>query len=596
MIIKMKLNKIIISALLLGCGCTFTTSCNDYLKEKPESMIGPEDVGDSKSAVDSWVTGVYSNWLYDMFCWNEFPRVLELDADYISGPDWLFGSMGAGNFQAESALDKMWTGPYNLINDANLAERYISAMKNVDEDYKNNALGECYFQEAFAYFLLVRAYGPVPYMASDVSQSGEFMNGRRPVAEIYNHIIDLLTQATELMYHRDASGYQTGHVSAGSAAGLLAKVYATMASAAMPEGTEVSVRTGEPFRTETVNGKEVQLYRTPSAETFKKSAVAGYEDLDAQALYAKAAEWAGKVINGDYGPYELSTYDNLWSRNHRHDAEMMWGVESAVSSSADNYRTGVHTFYSGIKDQTADKGSVTGEKMLSTGGWLGCTSNWYQLFDDQDLRIVKGVRHTWEYYYQDEYDGCFYYPQSWSVKLTGYDVYGNYVREPDAEYKNTGLNYQYNQSSECLAFTTKYDDCENPAIDYPDTYWPFLRYADVLLIYAEAQNELGNPAEAIRCLNLVRQRSNATLMTTFSSKVGLRSSILEERAKEFACEGDRRWDLLRWGIYLQAMNAIGGRDEANINKARTERNLLYPIPTSEINVNDSINSNNPGWN
>lgn len=71
---------------------------------------------------------------------------------------------------------------------------------------------------------------------------------------------------------------------------------------------------------------------------------------------------------------------------------------------------------------------------------------------------------------------------------------------------------------------------------------------------------------------------------------------MEERAKEFACEGDRRWDLIRWGIYLQAMNAIGGRDEANINKARIERNLLYPIPTDEINVNDSITSNNPGWN
>jgi len=44
------------------------------------------------------------------------------------------------------------------------------------------------------------------------------------------------------------------------------------------------------------------------------------------------------------------------------------------------------------------------------------------------------------------------------------------------------------------------------------------------------------------------------------------------------------------------MNAIGGRDEANINKARSERNLLYPIPADEINVNDSISSNNPGWN
>lgn len=585
----MRINKYILSACLLGCGAMVTISCNDFLTEKPESMIGPDNVGDSKEAVDTWVTGVYSNWLYDMFCWGEFPKVLELDADYISGPDWLFGSMGAGNFQAESALDKMWKGPYNLINDANIAVRYISAMSNVDEDYKNNAIGECYFQEAFAYFLLVRAYGPIPYMAEDVSASGEFMHSRRPVKEIYGHITDLLTKASELMYHRDNSKYQEGHVSAGSAAGLLAKVYATMASAAMPAGTEVNVRTGEPFRTVTENGKEYKLYRTPATETFRKEVVDGYQNMDPHELYTEAAKWAKKVIDGEFGPYELSKYENLWSRNHRSDSEMMWGVRSAVSSASDNYRTNIHTNYSGYK------GSA-GSEFLTSGGWMGCTNAWYQLFDDQDLRILKGVRHTWRYYYQEEYNGCFYYPQSWCEKITGNDVYGNYVREPEAQYKSTGYSYQYSQTYQCLAFTTKYDDCENDALEYPDSYWPFLRYADVLLIYAEAETELGHLEEAMKYLNMVRKRSDATLMTAVSSQTGLRSSILEERAKEFACEGDRRWDLIRWGIYLQAMNAIGGRDEANINKARIERNLLYPIPADEINVNDSISSNNPGWN
>lgn len=585
----MRINKYILSVCLLGCGAFLATSCNDYLTEKPESMIGPDNVGDSKEAVDTWVTGVYSNWLYDMFCWGEFPKVLELDADYISGPDWLFGSMGAGNFQAESALDKMWKGPYNLINDANVAIRYISAMKNVDEDYKNNAIGECNFQKAFAYFLLVRAYGPIPYLDEDVSVSGKFMNSRRPVKEVFGHITDMLVKASELMYHRDNNKYQDGHVNAGSAAGLLAKVYATMASAAMPKGTEVNVRTGEPFRTVTVNGKEYKLYRTPATETFKKEEVEGYQDMDPHELYTEAAKWAKKVIDGEFGPYELTKYEDLWSRNHRGDSEMMWGVRSGVSSSTDNYRNNIHTNYSGYKGST-------GSEFLTSGGWMGCTNAWYQLFDEQDLRIVKGVRHTWRYYYQESYNGCFYYPQSWSEKITGYDIYGNYVREPDAQYKATGYAYQYNQSSECLAFTTKYDDCENDALEYPDSYWPFLRYADVLLIYAEAETELGNLSEAMKYLNIVRQRSNATLMTSASSQTALRSSILEERAKEFACEGDRRWDLIRWGIYLQAMNAIGGRDEANINKARIERNLLYPIPTDEINVNDSIASNNPGWN
>ena len=181
------------------------------------------------------------------------------------------------------------------------------------------------------------------------------------------------------------------------------------------------------------------------------------------------------------------------------------------------------------------------------------------------------------------------------MKVTGRDPQGNYVQEPEKQFSDLGYAYQYNTSSECLAFTTKYSDVSDPTQAYPESFWPFLRYADVLLIYAEAENELGNMGEAMTYLNMVRQRSNAKLMENPVNQENMRSQIIEERAKEFACEADRRWDLIRWGIYLDAMNAIG-RDDSNINKARTERNLLYPIPTAEINVNDSINSNNPGWN
>lgn len=88
------------------------------------------------------------------------------------------------------------------------------------------------------------------------------------------------------------------------------------------------------------------------------------------------------------------------------------------------------------------------------------------------------------------------------------------------------------------------------------------------------------------------------------SKVALRSAIFEERAKELALEGDRRWDLIRWGLYLDVMNSIGGTnedgtktnyDEASVNKHREAKHLLFPIPSAEISTNDAIDSNNPGW-
>ena len=162
-----------------------------------------------------------------------------------------------------------------------------------------------------------------------------------------------------------------------------------------------------------------------------------------------------------------------------------------------------------------------------------------------------------------------------------------------------------------MAFTTKYDDVTDPTIERTDAYWPFLRYADVLLILAEAKCELasGVSSEAIGFLNDVRSRSNATLAVTsgngaITNKVQLRSAIIEERAKEFAMEGDRRWDLIRWGIYIDAMNAIGGinsdgsqtkYDEFNVFKSRDTKHLLWPLPVGEIDGNMSITENNPGW-
>ena len=70
---------------------------------------------------------------------------------------------------------------------------------------------------------------------------------------------------------------------------------------------------------------------------------------------------------------------------------------------------------------------------------------------------------------------------------------------------------------------------------------------------------------------------------------------MEERSKEFAAEGIRRFDLLRWGIYLQVMNAIGVTDENDVIKRREEKHLLLPLPLDVVNTNPYIDRNNPGW-
>ena len=591
---KRKIQRVVISLLTIatflplgGLGWALT-SCSSWIEEDPEGLVTDERVGDSEEAAANWVTGTYSKLIYDMFCWGYFPRVLEFDADYISGPDWLFGTFGAGNFQGESDVtDALWKGCYGLIARANNAERHIQAMNNLSTETKNNAIGELKFLRGFAYFLMVRAYGQLPIQPEEATT--EYNQPRQPVADVYDYIAKNLEEAASLMYKNTDARYQAGHASAGSAAGLLAKVYATQASAAMPAGTEIIVRTGHPYDGPSDN----RTYAPLQSKTFQKTAVSGYEQMDAMALYQKAADWAKRVIDGQYGSYDLLAYDQLWKKANSNASEFMFSL-CTVNGDA-TYKVSVHSQYEGYMTEQ-------GSDFIQEGGWVGCTRHWYDLFDHDDYRITKGVKHRWRAKTQRESNSGFYYPQSneYSILATGYDLLGNYVAAPTGIYSD-GVSYYYSQDAQCLAFTTKYMDVTNNAINNADANFPFLRYADVLLIYAEAQNELNQSGEAIDYLNKVRARSNATLASqtgagALDSQTKLRSAIIEERAKELACEADRRWDIIRWGIYLDAMNAIGGSDDAGVLKTRQQRNLLFPIPQPELNTNKAITENNPGWN
>ncbi|MGO1242874.1 MAG: RagB/SusD family nutrient uptake outer membrane protein [Sphingobacterium sp.] len=122
----------------------------------------------------------------------------------------------------------------------------------------------------------------------------------------------------------------------------------------------------------------------------------------------------------------------------------------------------------------------------------------------------------------------------------------------------------------------------------------FLRYADVIMILAEAANELGNTGEAVTYLNMIRQRAKADLASASLSQPQLREEIMEERAREFVGEFQRKWDLSRWNKLTDAMRSVQGDNAAGIKNVKPHH-VLFPIPYDEIVKNRNL-SQNEGYN
>lgn len=125
-----------------------------------------------------------------------------------------------------------------------------------------------------------------------------------------------------------------------------------------------------------------------------------------------------------------------------------------------------------------------------------------------------------------------------------------------------------------------------------DNNWVVARFADVLLMHAEAVNEGGaaGPMSATAALDSVRKRAGLA-PTTAVGQVALRDAIRTERRKEFVFEGSRWFDLSRWGILDAALRAKQTEMGYTVRGARSN---LYPIPQSEIDINHNL-TQNPGW-
>jgi hypothetical protein len=133
--------------------------------------------------------------------------------------------------------------------------------------------------------------------------------------------------------------------------------------------------------------------------------------------------------------------------------------------------------------------------------------------------------------------------------------------------------------------------------------WPIVRYTDVIMMYAECLNEAGYVAdgEAFKLINSVRERAGLAPLTaaTTPDQAAFRKAIMQERRVEFAFEGLRWWDLVRWDTALEVMNAFLKQAENENGKYQMGSNdrKIYAIPNTEIDRygDTSVMWQNPGY-
>lgn len=597
--------KKIIYYIMLSVMCVLPFSCSDMLEEENRTDMEKENYMNTAAEAEKVLLGVYSNLSTDNLYGMNLSILFNLgtDMEQVEGTTSDgFRIIPTNAFPTtQQEVQATWASLYNAIYNANEFLERISLKLDTytNEDKK---LGIIYMAEArtlrgLLYFELVRRYGNVTLMTSSLESHNApstFVQADPKVVYEFiekdlKYAIDNLPYATDDIY-RSNSSYR---MSKGAALGLLAKVYATWA--------------GWPLKDES---KWEQ-----AAKTAEILIISGKHGL--QQNYEQL--WKN-TCNGKWDPKESLIEFSFYSPTASLSSDPVgrigkWnGVKTTQIAGVRGRCAGnVKVVYTFLKDWRAPEV----ETYLD-----GKTTRWrYKSGVLTDLRRDLSIAN-----YQNTNEGTALLVKGSSD--TDEKIIQNKDLDPNLAQKN---KQTYTPAKWDIEKYTTSGKVIND--DKSNVNWYFLRYADVLLLYAEALNEWkGGPTpNAYEAVNMVRARGYGYPSSTkYKIAEGMdqeqfREAVRLERAYELSFEGHRRTDLVRWGIYykaiqdtkdildkwwLEARNSLGDKkdelDESGNYKISKEPNYtvyrytqkdkheLLPIPQRDMDLCRQF-VQNPGW-
>lgn len=610
------LKNIFTMALVTTC----MSACTGFLDIEPETTLtgknfykSPDDI---RSALYSTYSSLRDNGLYSasIYLFGDvrsdvaFPNQTNYYANTFRHEIEKF-TISANN----SGNQNYWAHHYKGIIRANTVIEKGKELFGNDEAVQKY-IAEAEVLRALFYFNLVRAYGGVPIIM-DIPQEYTDSRGhlRASTEEVYIRILTDLTTAIESnnLYRSTNNGEKTptGRVNKYAAETLLGKVLLSMPN----DITEAAYPNVEAWKDISANPNITVFY--PETTTTQ---------------YEAAKYYLEDVINN--GGYELyPNFSELFKPTNKHSSESIWEVEYKTGQ-AEGLGSPFYTLFSPASYAPRNKANSNGYipspisnqgngACAPTGYFMDMAKKWDSMYPDYQYEVRKFD----DVIYTDtrisngniklDTDGVSYLPVNENKDYTQNVAY------PYDPYTGTSFRTSVKGfSADDQWMCGKYMGSSEYKVNDSDDNWYILRFADVLLLLAEAEAHIsdGVLSQSVlnNTINLVRERagivpylasgdSNKEWVLDTPEKVY--QAIYDERTLELAFEGHRWFDLVRSGKAVEVMNqhftnfynAYTSNSSPNVNNyyMKSEKFeidqycTLFPIPSQEIRSNPKLTQN-----
>lgn len=462
------------------------------------------------------------------------------------------GSNSIGRSSYNSALPRLkeeWDFHYAGIKTVHILLSNLDRVPNLDPALRSRIEAEARFIRAFHYFQLMTWYGDVPLFTKDISIEESRTLTRTPRAEVLTFVLsELDAVAPNLPTNTQYAAADNGRITKGAALAMKARVL---------------------------------LY-----ENRWQDVVAVCEQL------------IDNTTNGTYGL--VPSYEGLFLPQNENSQESMLALQFAPDLATwGNFRDFVPLTIGDRVNNLAPTQELVDAYLMANGKAITETGSGYdetKPYENRDPRLTATI----------VYDGYVWRkPDGTNTTI--------YIRPGSTPANNDARNEFGKQNASTTGYyVRKYYDPTANANYQSGLNLMLIRYADVLLMYAESKNELGQMDAGIwdKTIGALRRRAGftdpAALTFPATEQAALRDVIRRERQAELAMEGLRIFDLRRWKTAETVLNGFAhgakfGDPAVDNGYVRVDRrsfdpakNYIWPIPQLERDLNTNL-SQNPGW-